>query len=61
VNGAYEQVKYSKLNIIAEIFRIYLKNNPNRKDDWYGKTFDVLYDKSLIDLNAMKDVLLKSK
>ena len=34
-----------KLEYIARIFHEYLKTNPNRPLEWYGETFDKLYDK----------------
>lgn len=58
MNGE-KQVLYTKLELIADIFKIYLKKNPYRKDSWYGETFDTLYDKSLVDLAVCKDILLK--
>jgi hypothetical protein len=36
-----------KLELIKQLFAIYLKVDPNRPDDWYGEKFDKLSEMTL--------------
>jgi hypothetical protein len=47
--------------LINEIFRAYLNKNPDRPEDWYGNTFDILYEKETRELQLILHTLIDEK
>ncbi len=59
--GLLDVKRENRFDLVDQIFKYYLLSNPNRSEGWFGVTYDVLHDKSLVELVALRDVLKKNE
>lgn len=54
-----QQDSKERIELIGFIMRFWENEYPNRENEWYGKKFDELYDKSTAVLKVLKSNLEK--